>query len=158
MKLRYGFVTNSSSSSFVVKSDVRESPYTVEEVRTVLNYLLDLFNSRFNDDIKEGDDYIVSDSKDINVISKIFNEYAAIELTEDSSPIHCKLPDDLRKKVSNRCSNCPLNDRCEDQGTLIDIIKDGDVFVVAYASSMPKFILDSIDGLFTVTYINKYLE
>lgn len=152
MKVRYGFVTNSSSSSFVVKSSNDESPYTIEEVREVLNYLLDLYNNRFDQNVKEGSNYIISDSKDDSTIKEIFSEYACWG-AED--PINCPLPYSLMP--DDMCNGCHYKDICQDKESLLDIAKDGDVFVVSYENSMPTFILETIGHLFRTTYINEHM-
>lgn len=187
MKIRCGFVTNSSSSSFVLKFKgeynpethqyERESGYDITDVRDVMKYICevieDLYGGHYNRDnpYKEGEDYVISDSKDHDEIKKIFSEMACWDSDDKlSCPVDgFKYSAGKAGKVAYKfltkrigiesefdCNkSCPLYDKCV---SLTEVAADGDVFIVTQENVFPaEFLKSLLDNSFDLEYYNLHM-
>lgn len=185
MKTRCGFVTNSSSSSFILKFQgeynpktgkyERESGYELDEVKKVMEYICqvieDLYKYDIKDHYKEGKDYIVSNTKDTKEIREIFGDKA---YWDSDAPIAClfqhiEYSDDKDRRLAYRaikeklgvkdlyrnCEICPFKGMCP---TLTDVALNGDVFIVTEENAFPaELLLSLLENSYDVIYSNLHM-
>ena len=156
-KLRFGFVTNSSSSCFIIKSPT-EIPYTKDIVRESFIEVFNKYNATNNGGSYKPDIDDVCDIDD----SKLHSKYKNYLYDFHDDPMDCPHDFSYRwdyEKESGRelmCDICPDNtglngNICPEAGTLLEKALNADVLVVGWENAIPYELLEELEKVFPGT-------
>lgn len=142
MKYRRDFVTNSSSSCFVVNKRYDGKNFTTIEVRNILQILIDTHNKINNTNIELDDICVITDTKDSEVLNTLFEDEC---WGDGESGINCPLTYERQNELDYpNCKDCPeRTERCK---TYNDVCIAGDVTIFGHENAIPYELFDCIEG------------
>jgi len=151
MKIRYGFVTNSSSSCFIIKK--KYGQYTLDEINAKLK-------GHFGHNGFSEAHGVITDSKDPEYVTQLFDE----QCWDGNKPIDCPLGFEQQSKIEEElgiewpsslsCQNCPRNNNgsvCEYTATYVEKSTSADVIIIGRQNAISSDQADLIKRLFPGT-------